>query len=144
MTKFRKKPVEIEAMQFMGVPNFAVTPDGSVDMEYAARFDKWLMDKASERSYPLIQDGDLYIKTLEGEMAVDARDWIICGVEGELYPCKPSVFEATYVESTGASAPSSAVALEDLKTWRKEWLEANDPQNDTDVVTPFDKYLYTN
>jgi len=38
----------------------------------------------------------LSIKTLEGRMRVDPNDWIIKGVEGELYPCKPDIFAATY------------------------------------------------
>jgi hypothetical protein len=36
------------------------------------------------------------IKTLEGTMMADLGDWIICGVQGEFYPCKPDIFEATY------------------------------------------------
>ena len=37
-----------------------------------------------------------YIKTLEGEMRADIGDWIITGVKGEHYPCKPDIFAATY------------------------------------------------
>lgn len=39
---------------------------------------------------------ELSIKTLEGEMVAVPGDWIICGVKGELYPCKPDIFDATY------------------------------------------------
>lgn len=39
---------------------------------------------------------DLEIRTLEGVMKADLGDWIICGVKGEFYPCKPDVFAATY------------------------------------------------
>ena len=38
----------------------------------------------------------LRIVTLEGTMTADPKDWIICGVKGEIYPCKPDIFEATY------------------------------------------------
>lgn len=38
----------------------------------------------------------LNIKTLEGVMTANAGDWIICGVKGEIYPCKPDIFDATY------------------------------------------------
>ena len=78
MPKFRKKPVVIEAWQF----------DGS-----------------SASAQPLLSfsgaitfhgDGYLTIKTLEGEMRADAGDWIIHGVQGEFYPCKPDIFEKTY------------------------------------------------
>lgn len=39
---------------------------------------------------------EVYITTLEGAMRVSPGDWVICGVKGEFYPCKPDVFEATY------------------------------------------------
>ena len=44
----------------------------------------------------LTQDGKLKISTLEGDMFADRGDWIIKGVKGEYYPCKPDIFEATY------------------------------------------------
>ena len=50
------------------------------------------------------QDGDkigLDIPTLEGLMHADENDWIIKGVKGEFYPCKPDIFEATYEEVRG-------------------------------------------
>jgi hypothetical protein len=39
---------------------------------------------------------EIEIETLEGTMTATPGDWIICGVQGELYPCKPDIFEATY------------------------------------------------
>lgn len=42
------------------------------------------------------EDKGIEIKTLEGWMTAGIEDWIICGVEGELYPCKPSIFDKTY------------------------------------------------
>lgn len=79
MLKFRKKPVVIEAVQF----------DGSVNLE----------DFPKERfSYNSIEEGGpfLYIHTLEGIMRANIGDWIIKGVKGEVYPCKPDIFAATY------------------------------------------------
>ena len=72
--KFRKKPVVIEATQWFNY--------GDHPAVYTKR------DSAS----------DLwgYIKTLEGEHIVTPGDWIITGVKGEHYPCKPDIFEATY------------------------------------------------
>lgn len=77
MPKFRKKPVVIEAVQFdpNGTWPDCVKPWGSVhprDMSWG------------------------YIETLEGKMHVMAGDWIIKGVKGEFYPCKPDIFEQTY------------------------------------------------
>ena len=76
--KFRKKPVVIEAEQY----------------------------RASDISLPFINDGSPveydedddrpYIQTLEGRLFVSDGDWIIKGVKGEFYPCKPDIFVATY------------------------------------------------
>ncbi|MDX2187757.1 MAG: hypothetical protein SFV32_12550 [Opitutaceae bacterium] len=42
------------------------------------------------------RDGAVFVSTLEGSMKASMGDWIIKGVQGELYPCKPDIFEATY------------------------------------------------
>ena len=86
MAKYRKKPVVIEAVQL--------------------RWDTWdeMCDHAGvgklSNGHPEGQmDGEklaLAIPTLEGLMMADENDWIIRGVKGELYPCKPDIFEATY------------------------------------------------
>lgn len=47
-------------------------------------------------SHGFIEDGEIYIRTLEGTMHVSVGDYIIEGVNGELYPCKPDIFEKTY------------------------------------------------
>lgn len=86
-TKFRKKPVVIDAMQW----------DPS-DLALAGTVVGWLT--ASEVSfYHPSGSGEtttLAIRTLEGEMWASPGDWIIRGVKGEFYPCKPDIFEATY------------------------------------------------
>ena len=80
MAKYRKKPVVIEAMQFTNeridrVLNF-------IEGDCRAGF---------EDLKPVLK-----IQTLEGEMTASLGDWIIKGVKGEFYPCKPDIFEATY------------------------------------------------
>lgn len=77
MAQFVKKAVVIDADQWTGEPVGAVKD--LIDMH------GW---HVAERS--------LFIKTLEGEMEAQPGDWIIRGVEGEYYPCKPSIFEKTY------------------------------------------------
>ena len=77
MARFRKRPVEIEAIQYLG--------SNAVD---AVTF---LGGQACEPSIEGIT-----IMTLEGNMLVQAGDWIIKGIKGEFYPCKPDIFEATY------------------------------------------------
>lgn len=82
--KFRKKPVEIEAVQHYA------------DMgTRTAEWPKWLIDACLSKIVFAIGE-DTFIKTLEGNMKVSDGDWIIRGVKGELYPCKPDIFEATY------------------------------------------------
>lgn len=81
--KYRKKPVVIEALQFDG----SHTSADSIIKTYPE------VAKAYNPSGYL---DALLIKTLEGTMRADGGDWIIKGVKGELYPCKPDIFAATY------------------------------------------------
>lgn len=80
--KFRKKPVVIEAVQFRA---------GEMPGELAADV------AAGNIRYP--EDGTMLIRTLEGVMCAQPGDWIIRGVNGELYPCKPDIFATTYEEA---------------------------------------------
>jgi hypothetical protein len=82
--KFRKKPVEIEAWQFKA-PNFMGQPDWFVAAMNLGK----ITFVAGEKTHYRIQ-------TLEGVMRANPGDWIIRGVKGELYPCKPDIFAATY------------------------------------------------
>jgi hypothetical protein len=85
MPRFRKKPVEIEAVLF----------GGSSTQAHALL--KWM--EGGEYVNPTITTQDLrplHIETLEGVMTATPGDWIIRGVQGELYPCKPDIFEQTY------------------------------------------------
>lgn len=90
MSQFRKKPVIVEA---------------------------WPFDGGWETAQPIVHAGaiqqitfypgrhTLRIKTLEGDMTASAGDWIIRGVAGEFYPCKPDIFEATYEAFPAEDAP---------------------------------------
>lgn len=89
--KFRKKPIEVEAVRndgtwepicqwlqaFVGAGNLIFLPGQRPPITRQA-------------------DGSLSISTLEGVMRANVGDWVIRGVKGELYPCKPDIFEATY------------------------------------------------
>lgn len=81
MAKYRKKPVVIEAIQFKD------------DSEALAQISSWVDDTVSV-SYA--DAPELKINTLEGTMKADVGDYIIKGVQGEFYPCKPDIFEQTY------------------------------------------------
>lgn len=81
MAKYRKKPVEIEAVQFTGKNINEIWETFSAENIYG----------------PTENNPDrLLIYTLEGTMRAYIGDFIIKGVKGELYPCKPDIFEATY------------------------------------------------
>lgn len=82
--KFRKKPVVIEAFQLPAA--------GDSDAE---RFLAWA-DKVGFENWNSARDEGLDIETLEGVMRADPGDWVIKGVKGEFYPCKPDIFAATY------------------------------------------------
>lgn len=77
--KFRKKPIVIEAVKFrLGEQDGVFAKDVSTGhVRYAP-------------------DGTMLILTLEGTMSASNGDWIIRGVKGGLYPCKPDIFVATY------------------------------------------------
>jgi hypothetical protein len=85
--KYRKKPVVIEAIQYEGKGN--VVPRGALP--------DWLWEALEKGIAHSTNGSDPFIlETLEGPLTVSPGDWIIRGVKGELYPCKPDVFAATY------------------------------------------------
>lgn len=103
MTRVRKKPVEVEAEQLtwqnwnsvceLAKPEFeAGTVVGGV---YVAE-QGYVWGEAANRSVSDDSAIALKIETLEGTMVADENDWIIRGVAGELYPCKPDIFDQTY------------------------------------------------
>lgn len=91
--RYRKKPVEVEAFQYDGdlmdssgkyyVPDWAIKAIESHVMFY---------DSLDSNSPPC----ELFINTLEGNYHVSIGDYIIQGINGELYPCKPDIFKKTY------------------------------------------------
>ncbi len=81
MPKFRKKPVVIEAVKWAGP---ATAPA--------------ILELTGFKAAVGLHEGRqvVTIETLEGTMRAELGDWIIKGVKGEFYPCKPDIFEATY------------------------------------------------
>lgn len=94
MAKFRKKPVEIEAIRFEGV--YA----GEPCFEQPSSETPWLDEGFAKPEFTdgsvKVEGDGLRISTLEGDHRASPGDWIIRGVKGELYPCKPDIFDATY------------------------------------------------
>ena len=87
LAKFRKKPVVVEAVQFDGTFE-SVWP---LLKMYGSRGVRWDTDDG----------GVLTVSTLEGDLKVNPGEWIIRGVKGELYPCKPDIFAQTYELAEG-------------------------------------------
>lgn len=86
MTKYRKLPIVIEAMRFK-LP---------MPIDEFARLCRFV---GKDATYGQDERGKHFtIKTLEGAMRADDGDYIIKGVQGEVYPCKPDIFEQTYEE----------------------------------------------
>lgn len=85
--RFRKKPVEIEAIQLDDLNAGEI-----VGWIKAGGGDAFM--RGGHRGGSI--GGSIYIETLEGRHRADVGDWIICGVKGEFYPCKPDIFDATY------------------------------------------------
>lgn len=90
MNRYRKKPVEVEAIQFIE----------SLYRKDSSRYKRFpIVDRAMMSELWLSEgssSGRYYISTLEGDMIVSEGDYIIKGIKGEFYPCKPDVFEMTY------------------------------------------------
>lgn len=86
--KYRKKPVVVEAIQWVGNTKEIIKFCGdkcSYDVEDSA----WKVGKG-------IPQERLVIHTLEGDMQANRNDYIIKGINGEFYPCKPDIFKKTY------------------------------------------------
>lgn len=86
MSQYRKKPVVIEAVQL------------SVDSLFIGVNPLWLQKALATEEITRNEKpgGGYFIKTLEGVMYAAPGDYIICGIKGELYPCKPDIFAMTY------------------------------------------------
>ncbi len=98
--KFRKKPIAIEAFEWTG-RNVEELSKWAARVDLASKKAR-RVDLAHETLLPIdvISRGDgsfdLEIRTLEGTHKASDGDWIIQGVQGEFYPCKPDIFAATY------------------------------------------------
>ncbi len=96
MGKFRKKPVVIDAVQWDGTEKtfldvvFPFLLDGKKDFRHLPNNNRYIEPGIG------VSGSEITIPTLEGNMQAAPGDWIIRGVKGEFYPCKPDIFEMTY------------------------------------------------
>ena len=90
--KYRKKPVVIDAIQFKGADSMDAVDAFMSEGEGFPRAPDGHREGTGFQAYP----DRVVIMTLEGTMFAEVGDWIIRGVKGELYPCKPDIFDLTY------------------------------------------------
>ena len=126
--KFTKRPLVIEAMQFDG-------RNGAVIRNWAHR---GLPDIAN--SVILLHDEygadhtAITVRTLEGSMFVNPGDWIIRGIQGEFYPCKPDIFEKTYEPAAAPPAPTPKEPWQHyVLAWLGQWRDYLPPEAVTDL-----------
>lgn len=122
--KYRKLPVVIDAFQFGIGPTEAI--------------EKWAVEAVEKGVIKIIVTGNeltALIITPEGDMIAKKGDYIIRGINGEIYPCKSDIFEKTYevVESNGL-----AECCETCKNYKRELKYPTDPLDEDDV----DLYLH--
>ena len=91
MARYRKKPVVIEAFQWTGDVHQSEDPE-------------WIVDAMKQKVATIHQGGTehvcMLIRTPEGTKTANRGDWIIKDVNGEIYPCKPDIFEKTYASAS--------------------------------------------
>jgi hypothetical protein len=114
--KFRKKPVIIEAHQWFKNGDHPLDDSFREGMEYEGKIVRYyryptLDGQQKCRICDSIMHIHGFIDTLEGGHIVCPGDWIIQGVKGELYPCKPDIFEATYEKVEEESLPKRRVPV---------------------------------
>ena len=109
--KYFKKPVIIEAIRWTGknLREVISFTDGRPDTKSHHAGMKW------EEYEDLVARDGLKIFTLEGKMSATVGDWIIRGIKGEHYPCKPDIFAATYEEVGGLDQGSPRADLRALE-----------------------------
>lgn len=114
--RFRKKPVEVEAIQITST----VRNGWRADWPDWAK-EAWQKREGEPGSIYVLRSSEwgLGIATLEGHMEARVKDWIIQGVHGELYPCKPDIFAKTYEPVVdGSGLP---VGCESESPWLRNW-----------------------
>ena len=87
--KYKKKPVIIEAIQFDGLNLEEIKDFVGNKLKYDIIDSAWQVGKGEPHIL-------MEIETLEGNMKVSKMDYVIRGISGEFYPCKPDIFEKTY------------------------------------------------
>jgi hypothetical protein len=128
MAKYRKKPIVVEAFKWTGGPDQEEDPEWIIEAlkkDFFSTFGGARIIKPNDKIM-------LELMTLEGRMHANVGDYIIKDIKGELYPCKPDIFEATYEE---------VEVVEDVFEIRIPNLKSNEVQLVKDAVKGFAKEL---
>jgi hypothetical protein len=103
MAQFRKKPVVVEAITFDELVAYGIANGGNIQngMPWSFKYVVGSVDedgvmRVTEHPITLENDDCYLIPTLEGTMKFQRGDMLIAGVNGEIYPCKPDIFQKTY------------------------------------------------
>ena len=129
MPRFRKKPIEIEARQYLG---------GTEDCIDLIR---WINDgQNANDKLAFGYNGKIVIPTLEGDHNATVGDWIIKGIAGEFYPCKPDIFEATYetlqIANVKAICSEALSLMDNGSPWRPAFFRATKELKELGVSVP--------
>ncbi len=108
MAKYRKKPVVIEAFRWTGGIDQTDDP-------------QWAVEAMAAGSIRIGPGPTLLIETLEGTMQANPGDYIIQGVKGEIYPCKPDIFDATYDHVHGPDIRVHSLNIRDFPSIEYEF-----------------------
>lgn len=130
--KYRKKPVVIEAIQ-LKVDNFDVVCDFMGGTPIPKHNPNFGVDEHGNTNEPYL---GVYIETLEGKMFASYGDYIIKGVNGEFYPCKPDIFEKTYDEVFENRQATQLECLKESASPLIKFLCENYHPHVTAIVTP--------
>jgi hypothetical protein len=106
MAKYRKKPVVIDAIKWTG-ENVSEVLDFAANTGISPLWGDDFKINNETKCFEIL--------TLEGTMSANVGDWIICGVRGEFYPCKPDIFDATYEVKENACALENGEVCEQIK-----------------------------
>jgi hypothetical protein len=142
MGRYVKMPVEIEAVRFTGIAGEEALfedeqPDGTPPPEWLTEAIDGLKGSAGSIWLGRHEGKEyLFIGTLEGDHRAEPGDWIIRGIKGELYPCKPDIFARTYADEEMAKLSSLALVADAVKGGFIEFGDVTPPGDE-----PWDAHM---
>jgi hypothetical protein len=140
--KYRKKPIVVDALQWLGnlnqreIYNFLTNYTDTDNAHFPTEGENFRIDFCNGGC----STGDLYIKTLEGFVKADINDYIIKDENSEFYPCKPDIFEKTYENVNEKKEYDKDISQEDVKEILKN-LSINTDDINEDGLKALTNYI---